>query len=112
LKKGLIILSFLFVAGFSALAQSKNTPVGQTAVVQKFYPNPASSSINFEFSKEADKQCTVQIFNFMGKKVYETVPTVQRITVSLDGFYRGVYIYQLRDRSGKITDSGKFQVIR
>jgi hypothetical protein len=48
----------------------------------------------------------------MGKKVYESTPISQRINLSLDGFYRGVYIFQLRDKTGKIVDSGRFQVIR
>lgn len=112
LKKTFTILSFLLAASFAVHAQSKTVLAAQAAVVQKFYPNPASSFINFEFSKVVDKQYSVQIFNFMGKKVYETVPSVQRLMVSLDGFYRGVYIYQLRDKAGNITDSGKFQVIK
>ena len=48
----------------------------------------------------------------MGKKVYQLVPTTPRINLSLDNFYRGVYIYQLRDKSGKIIDSGRFQVVK
>ena len=48
----------------------------------------------------------------MGKKVYELIPTTQRINVSLSNFYRGVYIYQLRDKAGKIIDSGRFQVVK
>ena len=30
--------------------------------------------------------------------------------VNVNDFYRGVYIFQLRDKSGKVIDSGKFQV--
>jgi hypothetical protein len=59
-----------------------------------------------------DKTYSLQIFNFMGKKVAEFSPVGLRINLSLNGFYRGVYIFQLRDKSGKITDSGKFQVVR
>ena len=25
-------------------------------------------------------------------------------------FYRGIYIFQLKDKNGKVVDSGKFQV--
>ncbi|MFT3680034.1 MAG: T9SS type A sorting domain-containing protein [Ferruginibacter sp.] len=79
----------------------------------KFYPNPATSVINFELQRSADKSATLQLFNFMGKKVYEAVPgTQERMIVSLDGFFRGVYIYQLRDKFGQIIDSGKFQVVK
>ena len=31
-------------------------------------------------------------------------------TLDLTPFNRGVYIYQLKDRSGKVVESGKFQV--
>ncbi len=48
----------------------------------------------------------------MGRKVYQANAANPRIFISLDGFFRGVYIFQIRDRFGKITDSGKFQVVR
>ena len=48
----------------------------------------------------------------MGKKVNEFKPGSDRINISLEGYYRGVYIYQLRDKNGKIVESGKFQVVR
>jgi hypothetical protein len=97
---------------FSLLAQYKSVSQETNAGVQKYYPNPATSIINFELSKTADKQCILQVYNFMGKKVYEAFPTVPYFSVSLDGFFRGVYIYQLRNRFGKIIDSGKFQVVK
>lgn len=48
----------------------------------------------------------------MGRKVKETNAAAQRVSFSLDGFYRGVYIFQLRDQYGKVVDSGKFQVVK
>jgi hypothetical protein len=96
---------------FSSFAQTRSLNQEVNAV-QKYYPNPATSIINFELSKTVDQQCTLQVYNFMGRKVYEVIPTIQLFTISLDGFYRGVYIYQLRNKSGKIIDSGKFQVVK
>lgn len=78
----------------------------------KFYPNPAVSFINFEFQKAYDKSYSLLIFNFIGKKVIDLRPTEEKITVSLTDFYRGVYIFQLRDGKGNIVESGKFQVIK
>ena len=40
----------------------------------------------------------------------ETQNIIQKTTVLLDEFNRGVYIYHLRDQNGKIIESGKFQV--
>ncbi len=36
-----------------------------------------------------------------------------KITLSLTNeFYRGIYVYQLRDNTGKILETGKFQVVK
>jgi hypothetical protein len=48
----------------------------------------------------------------MGKKVYEIIPTTALCYIPLDRFNRGVYIYQLKDKFGRILDSGKFQVVK
>jgi hypothetical protein len=98
---------------FASFAQAK--PVSENGLAEKvvkFYPNPATTAINFELPRGYDKSYTIQLFNFMGKKVAETNAASARLNFSLDGFYRGVYIFQLRDKYGKIIDSGKFQVIR
>jgi Secretion system C-terminal sorting domain len=76
----------------------------------KFYPNPATSIINFDFQKGYDKSYNFQIYNFLGKKVYEVNNVTPKTVVNLTDFYRGVYIFQLKDKSGKMIDSGKFQV--
>lgn len=78
--------------------------------VVRFYPNPASNIINFEFSKPVQRDYTLQVFNFVGKKVFELNGVSQKTSVSLTDFYRGIYIFQLRDKSGHIIESGKFQV--
>src|SRR3954470_17933209 len=75
----------------------------------KFYPNPAVSQITFTFEKGYDKNFSFQIFNFIGKKVYELASIAPKMTVELGDFYRGLYIFQVRDKSGKIVESGKFQ---
>ena len=48
----------------------------------------------------------------MGKKIIEQNNIPPRINLPLDDFYRGIYVYQLRDKEGKIIDSGKFQVVK
>lgn len=94
-----------------AIAQNK-TGVDKIAASLKFYPNPATTSINFELKLGIDKNLSLQVFNFMGKKVYEVIPTTVLSYISLDRFNRGVYIYQLKDKFGRILDSGKFQVVK
>ena len=81
------------------------------AKVTHFYPNPATNYINFTFDKSVDRSYTLQIYNFIGRKMNETRVSDLRLTISLDDSYlRGLYIYQLRDQTGRIVDSGKFQV--
>jgi len=82
----------------------------QQSRVVKFYPNPASTIINFEFSKPVQRDYILQVFSFVGKKVFESNAVLQKTSVPLTDFYRGIYIFQLRDKSGRIIESGKFQV--
>ena len=42
----------------------------------------------------------------------ELKPAEQKIIVPLTEFYRGVYIFQVRDVQGNIVESGKFQVVK
>lgn len=110
-----IFYILILIAGFqfTTAAQVKSTFIGSDAVkTVKFYPNPAVSFINFEFEKNYDKSYTLTIYNFIGKKVDEIKVTDQKMSVSLTDFYRGVYIFQFRDKRGNIVESGKFQVVK
>lgn len=113
--KKLLLITFIAIT-FNAHAQPARS--GLPAIfdakerVIKFYPNPAISFISFEFQKVYDKGFTLQIFNFLGKKVFERTMLSQKNDIPLSEFYRGVYIFQLRNRTGKIIESGKFQVAK
>lgn len=78
----------------------------------KFFPNPASSNINFELLRGYDQSYKLLLFNFMGKEMEELTPSAQVINLSLNNFYRGIYVFQLRDKTGKIIESGRFQVVK
>ena len=109
------ILTLVILTSLSALSQSGNLPATgaqATTRILKFYPNPATSVINFDFESNYDKNYTFQIFSFVGKKVFELNNLTPKTIVNLNDFYRGIYIFQLRDRNGKVIDSGKFQVAR
>ena len=80
--------------------------------ITRFYPNPASSFINFEFQRSLEKGYVLQLYNFIGKKVSEIAVTNNKLIIPLDGFFRGIYIFQLRDKNGKIIESGKFQIVK
>ena len=111
LKNTIIILSIL-VFGFNLKGYSQNNNIDASNRIIKFYPNPASTFINFDFLRSYDVNYSLFIFNFMGKKIIEIKNTPSRINLNLVDFYRGVYIYQLRDKNGNIMETGKFQVVK
>ncbi len=114
MKKFIYILTLLFGITFTTFGQSKIAPDagGPAAKIIKFYPNPASSVINFDFQRDYDNSYSLVIFNFMGKKVYELKNTPSRINLNLEDFYRGIYVFQLKDKNGQTLESGKFQVVK
>jgi hypothetical protein len=113
LNKFFYILFFTVIFTTGGFAQGKTGISGDASEKYiKVFPIPAVSVINFEFQKGFDKSLTIQVYNFIGKKVYDTKTTTPKLNIPLTDFYRGVYIYQLRDASGKIMESGKFQVIK
>jgi hypothetical protein len=111
LKKLLLIVS-LIVFTFHSQAQTNKDVLrpGENSPILKFYPNPATAVVNFDFQKSFDKGFSIQVFNFLGRKMFESLNLNQRTTINLSDYTRGVYIYQLRDKTGRIVESGKFQV--
>ncbi len=106
-----LLFSMLCVSSF--VNESSVWPDGEDgqAKITHFYPNPATSYINFTFDKTVDKNYSLQIYNFIGRKMTDLRITDSKITITLDDNYlRGLYVYQLRDQTGRILESGKFQV--
>ncbi len=115
LKRVLFILTIILSIATAASAQSNRSNAGGTDNVVKqvhFFPNPASSFINFEFKDINLSNYSLKVFNFIGKKVLEVNSLSQRTVVNLNDFFRGVYIFQLTDRNGQVVESGKFQVVK
>ena len=110
MKKLLLIVSLIVLTNSYSQAQNHELP-GTTTSIVKFYPNPATTVINFDFQKANNKGYSIQIYSFMGgRKMYELTNLADRTTINLADFNRGVYIYQLRDKTGRLVESGKFQV--
>ncbi len=113
MKKYFYILLFILALSFNSSAQVKRNLLNEDVSSSvKFYPNPAVSFINFEFDKDYDKSYTLYIYSFIGKKVVELKFSELKMTVPLNDFYRGVYIFQFRNKQGTIIESGKFQVVK
>ncbi len=114
MKKLYTLLFVCIIVSLSSFTSDVNTlgyTDGQTKVVRS-YPNPATSLINFEFQRSLEKGHTLQIFSFIGNKVAELPASGSKLTLNLDGYFRGIYCFRLIDKSGKVIDSGKFQVVR
>ena len=112
MNKLLLILSIFFVTTVSK-AQTRPLPFTGAAPIVRLYPNPASSVISFDFQKEYEQGYSIQIFNaILGRKMYEQTNLPERMSVNLADFSRGIYIFQLRDKSGRMVESGKFQVAK
>lgn len=116
MRSVVIIFAFLFGAILAPRTlHAQTTPFpnpDESDKVVKVYPIPAVTIINFEYQKDYDKANTLVIFNFIGKKVYETSSMPTKLTLSVNDYYRGTYIYQIRNAKGEIIDSGKFQVAK
>ena len=105
-----ILLSIILMNSFQAKSQARGPFPDTDHKVFKFYPNPAVSYITFELVKDANKSYTLQIFSFLGKMVKDERQITEKRTINLSDLNRGLYTFQLKDESGRITDSGIFQV--
>ena len=114
MRRILPILFVVLLIGLHSQGQPSRNPATDVADrIVKLYPNPATSNyITFDLQKNFEKGLSIQVYNFLGKKMYENQNVAEKVTVDLSEFNRGVYIYHLRDQSGKLMESGKFQVSR
>ncbi len=111
MKRIVLITSIILLTAITSKGQGHREPAPDLLQrVLKVYPNPATTFTKFEFQKGFDKGYTLQVINFLGKQVYEAKNISSNLTLDLSGYTRGVYIYQLKDQSGKVIESGKFQV--
>ena len=104
------ILSIILVISTQGKTQTRSNPQEPSVRITRFYPNPAVSQITFDFEQGTDKNLSFQIFNFVGKKVYETQNITPKTVIDVTDYYRGIYIFRLEDKNGKVVDTGKFQV--
>ena len=87
------------------------TSSGFQSSILRFYPNPATTVITFDFQRSYEKGYSIQIYNaVIGRKMKEETNLADKTTIDLSNFTRGVYVYQLFDKSGKLVETGKFQV--
>lgn len=101
------------MAGISGFSQ-KSTVLERNATTKQvqFYPNPATASINFEFKYVVERGSVIQFYSFLGRKMASLPITGNRMQVNLNDYITGIYIFQVRDASGRMVESNKFQVAK
>jgi hypothetical protein len=114
LRHFLLILTFILSTAILSQAQERRDVVSNanTQRIIKSYPNPAVTFIKFDFQSNYRQGYILQVINFVGRQVYEAKNINASTTLNLASFNRGVYIYQLKDATGKVIESGKFQVAK
>ena len=97
-----------------AFSQKSLLQIGGTQEVKsvRFFPNPASTTITFEFAEIVEKGYSLQIYSFLGRQLVTVPLTASRISINVTDFMKGVYIFQVRNSSGRIVATNKFQVSR
>ena len=111
LKRILPILSIILLTAIHSQAQPpRNVPATDAGEKVKLYPNPATSYITFDIQKNYQKGMSIQVYHFLGRKMYETQNILEKTTLILGDYSGVVYIYHVRDQNGRLVDSGKFQV--
>lgn len=110
MKRILPIVSFILLIAFNATAQVSRESKPEAEKTVKFYPNPATANITFDLQKSYQRGLTISIFSFLGKKMYESQNVAEKTTIAVTDFNRGVYIFYITDATGKVIDTGKFQV--
>ena len=115
MRRILPILSFILLIAIQSQAQSARevTPVAtsQDRII-KLYPNPATTYITFDLQSGYQKGMSLQVISLLGKKMYESQNVPQKLTLELAEYNRGLYMYHLTDATGRIIESGKFQVTK
>jgi hypothetical protein len=111
-----IISLLLLLSTGTVLAQNSQakvvTPSNQTVQSRntRFYPNPATSAINFEIPRSAGEVQGLRLFNFLGKKVLDLPRVSTNTRIDLTALGRGIYIFQVLDANGRVVESGKFSI--
>ncbi|HMK27115.1 MAG TPA: T9SS type A sorting domain-containing protein [Chitinophagaceae bacterium] len=114
MRRILPILSFILLIAIQSQAQTtRSIPASVSSDrIIKLYPNPATTNITFDLQKGYEKGLSIQVYSFLGKKMYENQSVPSKITLDLSEYNRGLYMYHLIDISGKVIESGKFQVTK
>ena len=113
-----ITLSVMLSCNFWMVFAANDYPTGYydaiAVKIVKCYPNPAVSFVNFDVDfNQVNKGNSIQVYSFSGKKLFESQILAVRTTLTFnENYFRGIYVYQLKDKTGRIIETGNFQVVK
>ncbi len=79
------------------------------------HPNPAVESVRFKCTNLRQDQYTLKIFNIVGKVVWKNTYYINGafdITLDLEDFKKGTYLYSLADSKGNIIGTKRLVVLK
>lgn len=112
--KQLVVLIFVAIASTGvSFAQKvwRSSAATENPVIVKFFPNPAITTLNFEFKLPVERGAMLEVFSFLGRKMAALPVNSQRLVLNVTDFYKGIYVFQLVSPNGKVLETNKFQVI-
>ena len=80
----------------------RTSNVNSISLTAKVFPNPARESLTFEFNSTVSG--TIEVFNFLGVRMYSSAVNSGSHTVDVSTLQPGVYIYKLSTAFGDLTD--------
>lgn len=103
--------SVLWVDDASVVAPAGILPVFGTETGVKVYPNPASTSVNFQVNGMSNV-ATLSVYDITGQKITSIPVHNNLVTINTQSYNSSLYFYQLLDNSGNLVRSGKFSVVK
>ncbi len=79
------------------------------------FPNPAVERVRFDCSNLPAEEYTLKIFNIIGKVVWKqnyVITGNRSVTVELEDFRKGTYLYSLIDSKGNIIGTKRLVVLK
>lgn len=106
MKKLLFTLLLLVTLSMSVQSQSvankalNGTTIDDELTAMKVYPNPASATLNIEFSAAVKGGVILEVYNVLGKRVLLKTMTQLRTRLSIAEWNDGVYLLKMTPVNG------------
>jgi hypothetical protein len=73
----------------------------------KVYPNPVVTNMQVDYKLGIQRELTLKVYDMSGREVLERKQLKSGDRVNLSGLLRGIYQFQLLDKTGKLLMADK-----